>query len=60
MYAEVAYGMKEHMPKAYGKKESSIREIMKKEIEICATLALRPGVGCGCPDQGPCGTSKGL
>ena len=40
MYAEVAYGMKEHMPKAYGKKESSICEIMKKEKEICAVVLL--------------------
>ena len=40
MYAEVAYGMKECMPKAYGKKESSIHEIMKKEKEICAVVQL--------------------
>ena len=25
-----------------------------------SALILRPGVGCGCPDQGPYGTSKGL
>ena len=40
LYAEVAYGRKECMPKAYRKKESSIREIMKKEKEICAVVLL--------------------
>ena len=40
MYAEVTYGMKICMPKAYGKKESSIHEVMKKEKEICAVILL--------------------
>ena len=38
---------------AHGLHQSSSR------VPVSA-LILRPGVGCGCPDQGPCGTSKGL
>ena len=34
MYAEVA--------RVYGKKESSLREIVKKEKEICASFAVAP------------------